>query len=771
MMIRVILFCASVCISPYLLANTYDPVGLLLTWEEDPSTTMTIDWHTLPNENRPSVVQFRERGRTTWRQQSGISFPFPFSDRTIHRVQLTGLRPDTLYRFRFGEDSRTFSFRTMPVQLRRPFRFVVGGDIFIGERARQMNRQAASLDPEFIVWGGDLAYDDARASNVHITHQWFNEIKQWLIRPDGRVIPVLAAIGNHEVRGFFYWHEGRGMDYPINDTTRRELAPYFFGTLAFPGQPGYAALDFGDYLSLLILDTDHVNPVDGVQTRWLRQRLEEREVVPHVFPVYHVPAFPSVRSYDEFTSKRVRDNWVPLFERHGLTVAFEHHDHAYKRTKPILREQVNPNGIVYMGDGAWGVELRRPKRVEETWFLEKAEARSHLILVTLDGERQTFQSIDHEGQVFDGYATETRHPPLLITDAFDYPEGDLHGASNSLGWGGPWRSIYFETAQVTSEGKMTFEEGGFLGGAGKRAAFVLGPGGPVKMDRQFAGTLQAEPNRPLWLSMLAKIPTNGSESAIGVVRHGQSVLRIRAVEANRDGEIRWEMRAGNLSASIDSSAMMGDTAFLMVRIDTDAIQLWVNPLLGIRPPAEHALRLPARVGAIDGLRLESLALNGSDEASPLLVDEVRIGRSWQSVAEWQPKTFLAWRNIHLGVQPPMVRETAYSDPVGNELPYLLRYAFGIDTGESDHSGLPILELPENGAAPDTFFYAFSRREGLEDVSFRLEQSKDLETWRTVRGAETQVESIGGGKERVLVRLSLTDPQMFFRLQVIWEEQP
>jgi hypothetical protein len=57
--------------------------------------------------------------------------------------------------------------------------------------------------------------------------------------------------------------------------------------------------------------------------------------VPHLFPVYHVPGYPSVRAFDGATSAQVREHWAPLFERAGVRVAFENHDHAYKRTHPI----------------------------------------------------------------------------------------------------------------------------------------------------------------------------------------------------------------------------------------------------------------------------------------------------------------------------------------------------------------------------------------------------------------------------------------------------
>jgi hypothetical protein len=36
-------------------ADFFDPISLFLTWQNDPTSTMTIDWHTI-DANRESVV-------------------------------------------------------------------------------------------------------------------------------------------------------------------------------------------------------------------------------------------------------------------------------------------------------------------------------------------------------------------------------------------------------------------------------------------------------------------------------------------------------------------------------------------------------------------------------------------------------------------------------------------------------------------------------------------------------------------------------------------
>jgi len=88
------------------------------------------------------------------------------------------------------------------------------------------------------------------------------------------------------------------------------VAPHFYQLFAFPGHPGYNVLDIGDYLSLIILDSDHSHPIEGGQTEWLENVLLERAGGKrHLMPVYHVPAWPSHRPFDGRVSVRVRENW------------------------------------------------------------------------------------------------------------------------------------------------------------------------------------------------------------------------------------------------------------------------------------------------------------------------------------------------------------------------------------------------------------------------------------------------------------------------------
>ena len=225
--------------------GTLVPRAIYLTWTEDPTTTMVVDWH-LDTEIPLTTLQYRREGHTFWRPApEATTFPFPFStERDVYRVHLSGLLPGTSYEFRFGPQSRIYRFRTMPETADEPIRIAAGGDTMHDRRwMRAMNSQVMEHDPDFIVWGGDLAYADGREDKIDRWFDWFDAVTDTLIAADGRAVPILVAIGNHEVRGGYTW----GIPgYTQTDATRAAAAPYFYTVFAMPGQPGYAVLDFGD---------------------------------------------------------------------------------------------------------------------------------------------------------------------------------------------------------------------------------------------------------------------------------------------------------------------------------------------------------------------------------------------------------------------------------------------------------------------------------------------------------------------------------------------
>jgi hypothetical protein len=350
---------------------------------------MTVQWLTGEGVTGDEVA-FGPADDQERRTVIGGHHRLPHTDRIVHVVELVGLEPGRDYRFRIGGLGAEYAFRTMPTDTSRPVTFIVGGDLHRKDTLdERMFRTAASQDPMFVVLGGDIAYDNGKPTRVG---RWFQLLDVWqrcMVAPDGRLIPVVATIGNHEVRGRF-------------DQTP-DKAPFFYSLFTGIGRDGRQVLDFGDSMSIILLDSGHTHRIAGEQTTWLADTLAARSDVPHLFVVYHVPAYPAARRFNGGKSPVIREHWAPLFDRYGVDVVFEHHDHAYKRT-PLIRDGlVDPEGVLYLGDGGWGVPPRNVHRPQDTWYLDHAESANNIIVTRIDGTIRSHTALGPGGEVIDTY--------------------------------------------------------------------------------------------------------------------------------------------------------------------------------------------------------------------------------------------------------------------------------------------------------------------------------------------------------------------------------
>jgi hypothetical protein len=379
------------------------PVAVYLTWAQDPTSTMCIRWLTKSGiDEEANAVSYRQRASAAWQTQDATCMPFPGEPYTIHAVELLNLASDTEYEFQLACDpEKSYRFVTMPKELSKPIVFVEGGDTSAQglDRFRETGIQAARTDPLFILFGGDLAYSSSNKiasgeDRIRWIH-WLSAYYETMITPSGRMIPVLATIGNHDIPGKY----GQG----------KEAAVCYYALFPMPGNPSYNVLRFGDYLSLYFLDSGHTSSVAGPQTEWLGNELQKESEKTNVLVAYHFPAYPSVRAFRGPLSTSIRRHWVPLFDRYRVDLVFEHHEHSYKRTHPLLHDDEDPHGIIYVGDGAWGAKARTPKDAAWTTYLAKTSKTSHFLKVELSQKRKSGEhsiecwAISNQGIVFDHF--------------------------------------------------------------------------------------------------------------------------------------------------------------------------------------------------------------------------------------------------------------------------------------------------------------------------------------------------------------------------------
>ena len=404
----------------------FQPSTLFLTWHADPTTTMDVQWVGTAGETADTKVYYTSvkplppvaglpkvfQSLTAWQSAATTTRPYPLTDFKVFRAILTGLTPGTEYSFRIGKASPVYKFRTMPAKATDVVQFISGGDCGVNTAAVANNVQAARQNPSFAVVGGDLGYDNGRS--VETSLAFLRNYSRTMVTRDGLLIPLLACLGNHEVDGSYGKSRDKGTFF----------YPLFEGL--YP-DTGYATLDFGDYLSLVMLDTGHTSPIAGAQTDWLSKTLKDRADHPNVFVVNHVPCYPSYRNptaalvFDPTdatpgTGALQRKHWAPLFDKYRVPVVLEHHDHTFKRTKPLIDGLANPDGVLYLGDGSWG-RLRSPRKADPLSVMAKTSEDYHLSLHRLQGDERFHLALDTEGAVVDVARTGQRKAGIVPTTA------------------------------------------------------------------------------------------------------------------------------------------------------------------------------------------------------------------------------------------------------------------------------------------------------------------------------------------------------------------
>ena len=131
-------------------------------------------------------------------------------------------------------------------------------------------------------------------------------------------VDVAGTLGNHDVEF------GRGR--------------YEFALLRMPG-PYYVRRV--NEVELIVLDS---TAITAAQTRWLERTLARRSGFRRIVAFHHPP----YTCGGHLGSATVRKAWVPLFERYGVRLVLNGHDHNYQRFER--------NGVTYVVHGGGGAE-------------------------------------------------------------------------------------------------------------------------------------------------------------------------------------------------------------------------------------------------------------------------------------------------------------------------------------------------------------------------------------------------------------------------------
>ncbi|MEU6645837.1 metallophosphoesterase [Saccharomonospora sp. NPDC046836] len=332
-----------------------------------------------------------------------------------HTVEFTGLQPDTRYTYRVGDGvnwSEWTDFTTAAEKF-EPFSFLYYGDAqnYIDSAVPRVFRQAFADRPEAkaIVHAGDLI-DSANSEEQW--GQWHNA--------DGFVnsqINNIAVPGNHEYSGGLSTFWRPQFPYPDNGPGNAELKQTVY-YLDYQGVR-FIALD-SNYQSNATLM--------AAQTQWLERVLADN---PNKWTVvtFHHPVYSTTGTRN---NPNVRAQWGPLFEKYGVDLVLQGHDHTYGRGNKVDNRQSTSvhNGVAYVVSVSGGKMYALNDG--RNWTDNGAEVRSQ-------GDNiQLYQMIDVEADQirFEArYANGQHHDGFLIrkNDEGERTVNDLRTAENTVG--------------------------------------------------------------------------------------------------------------------------------------------------------------------------------------------------------------------------------------------------------------------------------------------------------------------------------------------------
>ncbi|WP_372370396.1 metallophosphoesterase [Candidatus Uabimicrobium sp. HlEnr_7] len=305
----------------------------------------------------------------------------------VYHALLENLNPGSEYKFTIRDDSVNFlrSQQKFFVPPLHKLRIIAGGDM--GYRSKDLVsilQYAAAKNPHLALIGGDIAYANGKKQNLKRWISWFSYWQENMITSSGHLIPMILAIGNHEVHNLLIFKQ----------------APFYFGFFHQGGKP-YFTRKLGQNTQLIVLDTDHIYSYSS-QRNWLKKQLQKYQKSKFKIAMYHVPMYPAHREFNNSDSITARQLWLPLFDRYSLDLGLEHHDHVFKRTKRLKNNQVvKTGGTIYLGDGSFG---RSPRSVTKHYYIEKASKTKHFWFLEINTNKIFIQAIDDAGKILDEFS-------------------------------------------------------------------------------------------------------------------------------------------------------------------------------------------------------------------------------------------------------------------------------------------------------------------------------------------------------------------------------
>ncbi len=371
--------------TPY--PSSPEPDQIMLTWGDDPQTTVNIQWRTdlsVKNgvvrywqENTPDII--REKAATP----NVLEDRLLRNDRYIHRftAELDSLQPGQKYFYKVGNPEKDLwseqaEFITAPSKP-SPFSFIYFGDTHRSQQWGRLINTSFTRHPNvgFYTIGGDIVSTGLYRDDWDQLFEYSKDVI--------KNRPLMPAIGNHDDQdglGAEMFYELFALPENGPDTVEPEKAFSF---------------TYGNAFFLVLAATSPYKD----QVSWIEEQLA-KSTAKWKFAIFHFPPYSMEEDYP-----LIRELWCPVFDKYHVDMVMSGHVHYYMRSKPINNGQVvkSPDkGTIYM------ISIGIPNRqvdLPDADFIEKRFGGVMLYqYFDINDNVLTCTSYDLDGKVWDRFS-------------------------------------------------------------------------------------------------------------------------------------------------------------------------------------------------------------------------------------------------------------------------------------------------------------------------------------------------------------------------------
>ncbi|MEK5438406.1 MULTISPECIES: purple acid phosphatase family protein [Paenibacillus] len=372
------------------------PYDLVTTFKGDAGTSRAFTWYT-SDSNAAGVLELVKGQMSTFVESDVLrveanssTIKTDHGPRGVHKAEVTGLEPGTLYSYRVGSGleggwSSVAEFTTEEVEL-DSVTFINVADSQ-GERADDFKLWGKTLskavqtfpEAKFIVHNGDLTENPEDSAGWD---QFFGNVQGLLSGT-----PLMPVTGNHDQ-----------VDDDATDFTSHFNLPDNGAKGSIAGTS--YSFDYGPvHVSVLNTESNLKK-----QAEWLKQDLKSTDKEWKIVAM-HRPAYGG-NSY-----KKVED-WTNIFDAYEVDLVLQGHNHEYSRSYPlragkIVPEGENPvgakKGTVYVVTNASGGKFNEKKEDQFYHAVHFQNYKQMFAGISVTKDSLTYQAYDVDGKMLDEF--------------------------------------------------------------------------------------------------------------------------------------------------------------------------------------------------------------------------------------------------------------------------------------------------------------------------------------------------------------------------------